>query len=192
MCLPAVAITSIGHSRRNDGHVVCAGGVIAYGPAMPPAAFEIYPVRSPNDLAAAIALFYAYADFLGVDLTYQKFEDEMAAMPGKYAPPRGELLLARGADGAALGCVGLRPLEDSVCEMKRLYVLPQARGLKLGRALADAIVDEARRIGYAEMRLDTLPRLAAAVALYETMGFKQISAYYETPIAGTLFFALKL
>ena len=154
--------------------------------------FHIKPVRTPEDLEATIALFYAYAEFLGVDLTYQKFADEMAAMPGKYAPPKGELLLARGQDGVALGCVGLRPLETGICEMKRLYVAPQARGLKLGRALADAVLAEARRIGYAEMRLDTLPKLKAAIALYENMGFVQIPAYYDTPIAGTLFFRLKL
>jgi GNAT superfamily N-acetyltransferase len=159
---------------------------------MPSASFVIRPVRSPEDLKATIALFYAYADFLGVDLTYQKFEAEMASMPGHYAPPRGELLLARDKDGAALGCVGLRPLEDGVCEMKRLYVAPKARGLGLGRALADAVVAEGRRIGYREMRLDTLPKLNAAVTLYDTMGFKRIAAYYDTPIAGTLFFSLNL
>lgn len=159
---------------------------------MSPPLFAIEPVRSPDDLKAAIALFYAYADFLGVDLTYQKFEEEMAAMPGKYAPPLGELLLARGADGAALGCVGLRPLSDDICEMKRLYVTEAGRGLGLGRALAEAVVTHARRIGFSEMKLDTLPRLEAAIALYRAMGFKEIPAYYDTPIAGTLFFSLKL
>jgi len=159
---------------------------------MPASSFAIKPVRSPEDLEAAIALFYAYADFLGVDLTYQKFEQEMAAMPGKYAPPRGELLLARGKDGTAIGCVGLRPLENGACEMKRLYVTDKARGLGLGQALADAVVAAARRIGYGEMKLDTLPRLMPAIALYQRMGFRQIPAYYDTPIAGTLFFSLKL
>jgi len=159
---------------------------------MPSASFAIQPVRVPEDLKAVIALFYAYADFLGVNLTYQKFEAEMASMPGHYAPPRGELLLARGADGTALGSVGLRPLEDGTCEMKRLYVTPEARGLKLGQALADAIVAEARRIGYPEMRLDTLPKLKAAIALYQKMGFRRIAAYYDTPIVGTMFFSLKL
>jgi GNAT superfamily N-acetyltransferase len=157
-----------------------------------PPSYRIAPVRDADDLKATIALFYAYADFLGVDLTYQKFETEMAAMPGKYAPPEGELLLARGSDDAALGCVGLRPLGDGVCEMKRLYVTEAARGLGLGRALAEAIVAEARRIGYDEMLLDTLPRLGAAIMLYENMGFRPIPAYYDTPIAGTLFFRLKL
>jgi GNAT superfamily N-acetyltransferase len=165
---------------------------IAYHAAMSSRAFSIRPVRSPDDLAATMMLFNAYAAFLGIDLSYQNFADEMAAMPGKYAPPKGALLLARGPDGAALGCVGLRALDDGACEMKRLYVTPQGRGLGLGRALAEAVVGEARRIGYEEMRLDTLPRLAAAIALYEDMGFVRIPAYYDTPIAGTLFFALSL
>ena len=159
---------------------------------MSSASFTIRPVRVPEDLQATIALFYAYADFLGVNLTYQKFEAEMASMPGHYAPPRGELLLARSADGTPLGCVGLRPLDDGTCEMKRLFVTPEARGLKLGQALADAIVAEARRIGYPEMRLDTLPKLKAAIALYQKMGFRRIAAYYDTPIVGTMFFSLKL
>jgi GNAT superfamily N-acetyltransferase len=158
---------------------------IAYHAAMSSSAFAIRPVRSPDDLAATKALFDAYAAFLGIDLSYQNFVEEMAAMPGKYAPPEGELLLARDLSGAALGCVGLRPLKDGACEMKRLYVTPEGRGLGLGRALAEAVIGRARDIGYGEMRLDTLPRLAAAIALYEDMGFARIPAYYDTPIAGT-------
>jgi ribosomal protein S18 acetylase RimI-like enzyme len=102
-------------------------------------------------------------------------------------------LLARDGGGAAIGCAGLRPLPDEgCCEMKRLYVAPEGRGLGLGRALAEAVVDEARRIGYREMLLDTLPSLTTAIGLYERMGFQQIPAYYDTPIAGTLFFRLPL
>ncbi len=159
---------------------------------MASSSFAIEPVRSPDDLAVTKRLFEAYAASLGIDLSYQNFVDEMAAMPGKYAPPHGELLLARGADAKALGCVGLRPLDDGACEMKRLYVTPEGRGLGLGRALAERVVAEARRIGYPDMRLDTLPRLTAAIALYEDMGFKRIAPYYDTPIPGTLFFALPL
>lgn len=166
---------------------------IAYHGAMPSDPFAINPVRSPEDLAATMALFEAYAASLGINLSYQNFVEEMAAMPGKYAPPKGELLLARDRRGAAIGCVGLRPLaDDGVCEMKRLYVAPEGRGLGLGKALAETIVREARRIGYREMRLDTLPSLVAAIALYERMGFAAIPAYYDTPIAGTLFFSLPL
>jgi ribosomal protein S18 acetylase RimI-like enzyme len=157
------------------------------------ARFDIRAVRTAEDLEATKALFDAYAASLGINLSYQNFVAEMAAMPGKYAPPQGELLLARDKDGTAIGCVGLRPLgEDGVCEMKRLYVAPEGRGLGLGRALAEAIVGEARRIGFSEMRLDTLPSLTAAIALYEDMGFAAIPAYYDTPIAGTLFFSLLL
>lgn len=160
---------------------------------MPKAQFEIRPVRGPGDLAATVDLFHAYAASLGVDLAYQDFEGELAAMPGKYAPPEGELLLARGADGAPLGCVALRPVApEGCCEMKRLYVAPEARGLGLGVALVEAIVGVARDIGYRELRLDTLPDMIEAQSLYARLGFVRIAPYYDTPVAGTVFMALKL
>src|ERR1700744_813535 len=144
-------------------------------------AFTISPVRAPEDLAATMALFEAYAASLGINLSYQNFVAEMAAMAGKDAPPTGELLLARGGKGTPLACVGLRPLSaDGCCEMKRLYVTPEGRGLGLGKALAETVVAEAQRIGYREMLLDTLPSLTAAIGLYERMGFRQIPAYYDT------------
>src|SRR5215207_3431052 len=103
----------------------------------------------------------------------QNFEAEMEAMPGKYAPRAGELLLARDRGGTPMGCVGLRPLDaHGCCEMKRLYVLPEGRGSGLGRKLIDAVVREAERIGYHEMRLDTLPSMAGAIALYRKLGFE--------------------
>jgi ribosomal protein S18 acetylase RimI-like enzyme len=155
--------------------------------------FQIALVRSPEDLKATMELFDAYAASLGINLSYQNFVTEMAAMPGKYAPPKGELLLARDDAGTAIGCVGLRPLpEEGCCEMKRLYVAPEGRGLGLGRALAEEIVKTARRIGYRQMRLDTLPSLATAIALYRKMGFVPILPYYDTPIAGTIFMSLRL
>ncbi len=157
-----------------------------------PAPFRILPVRSGADLKAAIALFEAYATAIGIDLSYQDFAGEMAAMPGKYAPPPGELLLARRGDGTPLGCVGLRPLTESICEMKRLYVAPEARGLGLGRALVKAMIEQARRIGYREMRLDTLPSMASAIGLYQTFGFAPIPPYYHTPVEGTIFLARQL
>jgi ribosomal protein S18 acetylase RimI-like enzyme len=157
---------------------------------MPQASFRITPVRSASDLEAAIALFNAYAGSLSIDLAYQDFAAEVAAMPGEYAPPRGELLLARDIGGAPLGCVALRPIEfDGCCEMKRLYVSPQGRGRGLGRALAGAILGEAVRIGYREVRLDTLPTMAEAQSLYRKLGFGPIAPYYETPIVGTVFMA---
>ena len=150
--------------------------------------FRIAPVASADDLEAAVALIRAYAASLDVDLSYQDFEAEMAAMPGKYKPPGGALLLARGSEGAPLGCVALRPIEPpGCCEMKRLYVTPQGRGLGLGRTLVDAVISEARRIGYKEMRLDTLPSMNEARALYRRLGFEEMAAYYETPVAGTAF-----
>ena len=160
---------------------------------MPDAMFQIRPVRSAADLEATLQLFNAYASALEVDLSYQDFTTELATLPGKYAPPAGEILLARDRHGAPLGCVGLRPIEpDGCCEMKRLYVSPKARGLGLGRALIDAIIAEAVRIGYGEMRLDTLPTMTEAISLYRKAGFVPIAPYYETPIAGTIFFARPL
>jgi GNAT superfamily N-acetyltransferase len=150
--------------------------------------FHIRPVRSPGDLTATVALFEAYAASLKIDLCFQDFAAELAAMPGKYAPPCGELLLARDGQGESVGCVGLRPLAaDGCCEMKRLYVAPSRRRHGLGRALVEAILAEARRIGYREIRLDTLPNMVEALQLYEKEGFKAIEPYYDTPIAGTIF-----
>ena len=155
--------------------------------------FQIRPARSAADLEAIVQLFDAYASSLGIDLGYQDFATEVATLPGKYAAPAGELLLARDSNGDPLGCVGLRPIEpDGCCEMKRLYVAPEARGLGLGRALIDAVIAQAVRIGYREMRLDTLPTMAEAISLYKKARFSPIEPYYETPIAGTLFFARRL
>lgn len=150
-------------------------------------------MRTPDDLTAVVRLFEAYAASLGVDLAYQDFAGELAAMPGKYAAPGGELLLGRRVDGEALGCVGLRPLRSpEVCEIKRLYVAPAARGIGLGRALLDAALRAAERIGYREVWLDTLPGMTEATALYRRAGFQPIAPYYATPIAGTLFLGRQL
>jgi GNAT superfamily N-acetyltransferase len=152
------------------------------------ASFCIVRVRTANDLASAVKLFRAYASSLDVDLSYQGFEAEMEAMPGKYAPPAGELLLARDPNGTPVGCVGLRPIEpDGCCEMKRLYVSPGGRGFGLGEGLVYAVMKEAERIGYREMRLDTLPSMAEAIALYRKLGFEPIEPYYDTPVIGTTF-----
>jgi ribosomal protein S18 acetylase RimI-like enzyme len=160
---------------------------------MSQAPYTIAAVRTPADLADAIALFTSYAAGLGVDLAYQGFADELASMPGNYAPPGGELLLARGIDGAPLGCVALRPMDQpGCCEMKRLYVAPAARGTGLGRALTLAVIAAAERIGYSELRLDTLPTMDQAIGLYRSLGFAPIAPYYDTPIAGTRFLAKKL
>ena len=149
--------------------------------------FGIAPVTTASDLACVSALFVAYAESLDVDLAYQDFAGEMAAMPGKYAPPAGELLLARAVDLAPVGCVGLRPLGGERCEMKRLYVVPEGRGSGLGAALVEAVIAAAVARGYREMVLDTLPSMHGAQALYGRAGFEPIAPYYESPVAGTKF-----
>ena len=143
-------------------------------------------VRKPRDAAeigAAKALFLDYARSLNFSLCFQDFDAEMAGFPGKYAPPTGALLLAV-VDGVPVGAVGLRDLGGGVCEMKRLYVKPEFRALKLGRRLAEALVAEARALGYRAMRLDTLPDMQSAQALYRSMGFRDIPPYYDNPIEG--------
>ena len=157
------------------------------------AGFHIAPVRTADDLAATAALFAGYAASLPVDLAYQDFDAELAALPGKYAPPLGDLLLARDDAGAPLGCVGLRPIPpDGCCEMKRLFLLPAARGLGLGRAMTQAVIGTARQLGYRELRLDTLPTMTTAMRLYDQLGFERIGAYYQPTPPGTVFMALRL
>lgn len=147
---------------------------------------------SAADLPALTELFRAYAASLPIDLGYQGFDGELASLPGKYAPPDGALLIARDANGAPVGCVAMRPLAPGVCEMKRLYVALEGRGTGLGRDLAVAIIEAARAGFYAEMRLDTLATMQSAKALYRSLGFVEIEAYYDTPIEGTVFMSLKL
>lgn len=145
-----------------------------------------------RDIAEIADLFRAYEAHIGVDLSYQGFADELATLPGKYVPPRGQLLIARNAAGTAIGCVALRPIDTPrCCEMKRLFVSPQGRGLGLGRTLAEAVIAEASTLGYAELRLDTLPTMHEAIALYRKLGFVPIAPYY-TAREGTLFMALSL
>jgi ribosomal protein S18 acetylase RimI-like enzyme len=144
----------------------------------PPAAGDLDEVR---------AIFREYAAGLGVDLCFQNFEGELASLPGDYAPPRGALLLAR-VDGEVAGCCALRPLDaadyPNAAEMKRLYVRKPFRGFGLGRQLAEAALDAARRAGYDTVLLDTLDDMEAARALYEELGFEEIPPYYHNPIAG--------
>jgi ribosomal protein S18 acetylase RimI-like enzyme len=146
-----------------------------------------FAIAPATEMVVVAGLFRAYVDSLGIDLGFQAIEAELAGLPGKYAPPQGALLLARDAQGQPLGCVALRPLAGTCCEMKRLYVTPAARGLRLGQALAEAAIAEAARLGYREMRLDSLPQMAAAQALYRKLGFVEIAPYYATPVVGTVF-----
>lgn len=152
---------------------------------------EIVPARGPADLSAARALFSEYALGLGVDLSFQGFGQELDTLPGRYAPPRGRLLLAW-RDGEPAGCVALRPLDETTCEMKRLYVRGQRRGEGLGRQLVERLCREARDAGYARICLDTLPGMGAAQSLYAALGFVQVEPYTFNPFPDARFLALDL
>jgi GNAT superfamily N-acetyltransferase len=146
---------------------------------------------SPEDIKLVRELFQEYAAQLGVSLCFQGFSEELAGLPGAYARPQGRLLLAYIADQPS-GCVALRPISETVCEMKRLYVRPAFRRAGLGRQLAVRIIEEARVSGYATMRLDTLKSLGPALRLYSGLGFQPIPAYYDTPLGETVFLELQL
>lgn len=141
------------------------------------------------DRAALVALLKAYEAGIGVSLCFQSFDQELAALPGKYVPPEGALLIARSEESELLGTVALRAFDraQGICEMKRLYVSPAGRGQGLGRRLAEAIIAEARSLGYRAMRLDTLPSMRDAQQLYEVLGFRDIANYNDNPIAGVRF-----
>jgi ribosomal protein S18 acetylase RimI-like enzyme len=136
-------------------------------------------------------LFSEYARSLEIDLCFQNFKEELAQLPGLYSPPAGELLLAWSRSAPA-GCVAMRPIDKLICEMKRLYVRPEFRGKGLGRELARAAIAGARQIGYHRMRLDTLGSMKAAIALYESLGFRRIQPYYDNPSGCAVFMELAL
>ena len=145
---------------------------------------RIVQAASLAEIDAARGLFQEYAAWLGLDLSFQGFEAELAALPGDYAPPRGGLLLAID-DDAVVGCVGLRPLDwPEVAELKRLYVTPRGRGRRLGVRLTEAAISLAREIGYQRVRLDTLPTMATAQHVYHSLGFQEIEPYRFNPVAG--------
>ena len=155
------------------------------------AGLAIVPAEGAVAIDACRGLFREYQRSLGVSLDFQGFEAELAGLPGDYAPPRGRIFLAT-LDGAVAGCAALRPLAAGDCEMKRLYLRPAARGAGAGRALALAVIDAARGLGYRRILLDTLPEMAAAQSLYARLGFREIAPYNDNPIAGTRFMALFL
>jgi ribosomal protein S18 acetylase RimI-like enzyme len=152
---------------------------------------KIIPVKSKLSINQARELVLEYATSLEFDLGFQDFERELSELPGEYAPPDGCLLLAID-EGQLAGCAALKKINGDMCEMKRLYVRPEFRGRGVGRQLARAIIEEARKIGYTRMRLDTVPSMRAATALYRSLGFKEIAPYRYNPIKGALFMELNL
>jgi putative acetyltransferase len=154
--------------------------------------FVLQQAATPAQIAQARELFLEYAQSLGFSLCFQNFDQELAGLPGDYAPPGGRLLLAE-LSGELAGCVALHKFDNDICEMKRLYLRPKFRGKGLGRILAEAIIAEARQIGYRRMRLDTVgPVMQDAVAMYRKLGFREIAPYRANPMAGTLYLELTL
>jgi putative acetyltransferase len=153
---------------------------------------RIFSATTEDDINNARTLFEEYAAGVGISLCFQNFDQELAKLPGDYAPPGGRLLLAVEDDELA-GCIAMRKLEPRVCEMKRLFVRPTHRAKGLGRVLVNAIIDEARKLGYTTMRLDTLPgRMDKAIALYRSIGFVEIAPYCHNPVEGATFMELQL
>jgi ribosomal protein S18 acetylase RimI-like enzyme len=152
----------------------------------------LFQAESDLQISLVRELFQEYAQSLGFSLCFQSFDQELAGLPGAYAPPDGRLLLAE-YDGETAGCIALRKIEADVCEMKRLYTRPKFRGKGLGRTMAEAVIHDARALGYRFMRLDTVePIMKTAVALYRRLGFKEIAPYCPNPIAGALYMELEL
>jgi ribosomal protein S18 acetylase RimI-like enzyme len=165
--------------------------MLAKKPAIRDLQLRIIEGHLPEQLPTVRELFTEYAAAIDVSLCFQDFDQELADLPGKYAPPDGRLFIA--LDGKKIaGCVAMRKIGEGVCEMKRLYVRPQFRGHGHGRALAVAVIDSARQIGYARMRLDTLSSMKEAIQLYRSLGFRNIEPYYANPIEGAAFLELQL
>ncbi len=145
-----------------------------------------YRHATREDLREVRVLFTEYAASLGVDLSFQGFDAELEGLPGKYAPPEGALLIAE-RGGEPCGCIALRRIDERTCEMKRLYVRPACRQLGIGRELVRRLIEEAKAKGYGAMRLDTLPSMRSAIAMYRSFGFREIAPYVYNPVEGALF-----
>lgn len=152
---------------------------------------EIKPANFPDDLEQVVAIFREYIASPSVDLGFQDYEPEFAGLPGKYALPDGRLLLAWKGQ-AVVGCAALRRVDETRCEMKRVYVRPEARGENLGRRLVESILAEARAAGYSRICLDVLPEFSAAQRIYESLGFLPAEPVAFNPVPGTKFLALDL
>lgn len=180
-----------------DSQLLCAfrdaGGLFTLAPMSVPKSdvVALYQANTPELASAAQTLFREYADALGIDLEYQGFAAELASLPAPYTPPGGALLIAR-VDKELAGCAALRPLGDGIGELKRLYVRPAHRQLGLGQRLVSAVIGAARQAGHRELRLDTLPGMASAQALYRRLGFVEIPPYHDKYLPDTRFFTLAL
>jgi len=152
---------------------------------------EIFEAKTSDHLKSARELFQQYAQSLGFDLGFQDFAAEVKNLPGEYAPPYGCILLARQND-RIVGCVALRKWDETISEMKRLYVIPEARGNGIGRKLVEAVIPRAKKMGYKRMRLDTLSSMESANHLYSSLGFRPITPYRYNPLAGAQFYELSL
>ena len=152
---------------------------------------QIISAQTDEHYHCARDLFIQYADSLGFDLEFQGFSRELATLPGDYAPPEGCILLAEIADNFT-GCVALRLLESKICEMKRLFVIPEYQGRGIGRFLALSVIDQAREKGYQKMRLDTIDSMKEANALYYSLGFRPIEAYRFNPLENPSYMELDL
>lgn len=194
LALPAPQGGGIADRRRNGSSSLYSPSVVPVETARENGVTcEIKPARSAEDLGKAARLFAEYAASLSVDLSYQGFEQELKSLPGVYAPPGGDLLLALDRRGVTLGCVALRASSRLGCaEMKQLYLRPSSRGAGVGRGLVEAAIQTAKCLGYRELRLDTLPSMTTAMRLYAAMGFEVIEAYYAPTPAGTVFMSLNL
>jgi putative acetyltransferase len=153
---------------------------------------ELSQATLPEQIEQVRALFLEYGSSLGFSLCFQSFDEELKTLPGAYGPPDGKLILARHA-GQPAGCIALRKLDVGICEMKRLYVRPAARGNGLGRVLVEHLIGDARALGYTRMRLDTIESaMGSAVALYRRMGFKEIAPYSKIPLDTAMWMELVL
>ena len=152
---------------------------------------SILPAVDDKHMEQIRLLFSEYSAFLGFDLGFQGFHEELASLPGEYAPPGGRLLLAN-VNGEVAGCIALRRISEETCEMKRLYVLPRFRGRGIGRRLAGEVMREAAAAGYERIRLDTVPFLKEAISLYQSLGFRPIEPYRYNPVPGAAFMEARI
>jgi putative acetyltransferase len=156
-----------------------------------PDMIQILQVHTPDQLIEIKKLFREYETWLGFDLSFQNFEKEVSSLPGKYTPPKGAILMASFNEHIA-GCIAVRPLDKDICEMKRFFVRSKFRGYGIGKKLSEAIVEKAKEIGYAKIRLDTHNTFKAAIGIYRKLGFKEIDSYYHNPMPDVSYWELDL